>query len=160
MKNKFLKIQKLVFIIVGLLFFFTNGFAQFKTYDLTANRDTINAVDKKDQKQGKWVIRVAELRGEPGYDDEGIFKNGKKEGVWRRYNLNGDLIAIENYKYGGKDGKQQYFTMMGDLGREESWHAYNPDAPYDTIPIYGQGSNEILSYKIVKAEQYHKKRNI
>lgn len=154
MKNKFLKIQKLVFIIVGLLFFFTNGFAQFKTYDLTANRDTINAVDKKDQKQGKWVIRVAELRGEPGYDDEGIFKNGKKEGVWRRYNLNGDLIAIENYKYGGKDGKQQYFTMMGDLGREESWHAYNPDAPYDTIPIYGQGSNEILSYKIVKAEQY------
>ena len=160
MKNKFLKIQKLVFIIVGLLFFFTNGFAQFKTYDLTANRDTINAVDKKDQKQGKWVIRVAELRGEPGYDDEGIFKNGKKEGVWRRYNLNGDLIAIENYKYGGKDGKQQYFTMMGDLGREESWHAYNPDAPYDTIPIYGQGSNEILSYKIVKAEQYSVKHGI
>ncbi len=64
------------------------------------------------------------------------------------------MIAIENYKYGGKDGLQQYFTMMGDLGREEGWKAYNPDAPYDTIPIYGTGSNEIINYKIVKAEQY------
>ncbi|MEJ7673984.1 MAG: hypothetical protein WKF59_15110 [Chitinophagaceae bacterium] len=44
--------------------------------------------------------------------------------------------------------------MMGDLGREEGWKAYNPDAPYDTIPIYGTGSNEIINYKIVKAEQY------
>ena len=100
------------------------------------------------------MIRTAELRGEPGFDDEGLFKNGKKEGVWRRYNFNGDLIAIENFKYGGKDGVQQYFTMMGDLGREESWRAYNPDSPYDTIPIYGTGSNEIINYKVVKAEQY------
>ena len=154
MKNKFLKIQKLVFIIIVLQFFSAKGFAQYKYYELTAGRDTINAIDKKDLKQGKWILHTGELRGEPGYEEEGIFKNGKKEGVWRRYNLNGDLIAIENYKYGGKEGVQQYFTMMGDLGREESWHAYNPDAPYDTIPVYGQGNNEILTYKIVKAEQY------
>jgi hypothetical protein len=154
MKNKFLKIQKLAFIIVVFQFFCANAFAQYKTYELTADRDTINAIDKKDLKQGKWVIHVGSLRGEPGYEDEGIFKNDKKEGVWKRYNLNGDLIAIENYRYGGKDGVQQYFTMMGDLGREESWRAYNPDAPYDTIPVYGQGNNEILTFKIVKAEQY------
>jgi hypothetical protein len=153
MKNTRLKIQKI--ILIGLLqFVFCKAFPQYKSYELSVQGDTINAVDKKDQKQGKWIMHVPELRGEPGYDDEGIFKNGKKEGVWRRYNLNGDLIAIENYKYGGKDGIQQYYTMMGDLGRVESWKAYNPDAPYDTIPIYGTGSNEILSYKIVKAEQY------
>jgi hypothetical protein len=154
MKNKFLKIQKLALIIVVLEFISSTGIAQYKTYELTAKRDTINAVDKKDLKQGKWVLHTGELRGEPGYEEEGIFKNNKKEGVWRRYNLNGDLIAMENYKYGGKDGVQQYFTMMGDMGREESWHAYNPDAPYDTIPVYGQGNNEIITYKIVKAEQY------
>jgi hypothetical protein len=154
MKNKFLKIQKLAFIILLLQFFFTKGYAQYKTYELTASRDTINAIDKKELKQGKWVIKIGEVRGEPGYEEEGIFKNGKKDGVWRRYNLNGDLIAIEKYKYGGKDGIQQYYTMMGDLGREEGWKAYNPDAPYDTIPIYGTGSNEIINYKIVKAEQY------
>lgn len=154
MNNILLKIQKPVFIILLLNFFFTTSFAQYKTYELTVNRDTINAIDKKDLKQGRWTIKVAELRGEPGYEEEGIFLNGKKEGVWRRYNLNGDLIAIENYRYGGKDGVQQYFTMMGDLGRVESWKAYNPDAPYDTIPVYGTGNNEIIDYKIVKAEQY------
>ena len=154
MKNMRLKIQKLTFIILLLQFFFDKAVAQYKTFELTANRDTINAIDKKDLKQGKWVIKVGEVRGEPGYEEEGIFKDGKKEGVWRRYNLNGDLIALENYRYGGKDGSQQYFTMMGDLVREEGWKAYNPDAPYDTIPIYGTGNNEIIDYKIVKAEQY------
>jgi hypothetical protein len=154
MKNMLLKIQKSALILLLLQLFFSKGFTQYKTYELTINRDTINAVNKKDQKQGKWVIKVGEVRGEPGYEEEGIFKDGKREGVWRRYNLNGDLIAMENYRYGGKDGIQQYYTMMGDLGRIESWRAYNPDSPYDTIPIYGQGNNEILSYKIVKAEQY------
>ena len=154
MKNEFLKILKLGFIFILLQFFFNTSIAQYKTYQISVKGDTINAVDKKGIKQGKWVIKVNSLRGEPGYEEEGFFKNDKKEGIWRRYNLSGDPIAIENYRYGGKDGLQQYFTMMGDLIREESWRAYNPDAPYDTIPIYGTGSNEILKYKIVKAEQY------
>jgi hypothetical protein len=154
MKKLFLKLQQLL-IISGLLICFADkGFGQNKTSEISAKGETINVTDKNNLKQGKWVTRVSELRGEPGYEDEGIFKNGKKDGVWRRYNLNGDLIGMENYRFGGKDGKQQYFTMMGDLIKEESWHAYNPDVPYDTIPIYGTGSNEILKYKIVKTEQY------
>ncbi len=149
--------MKKILKTLNFLFFvllFTKGFTQYKSYELSAKGDTINIVDKKGVKQGKWIVKVAELRGEPGYEEEGIFKNGIKESTWRRYNLNSDLIARENYKYGGKEGAQQYFTMQGDLLREESWHAYNPDAPYDTIAIYGTGSNEIISYKIVKAEQY------
>ena len=153
MKNFFLKIQTLaLFILLTILF--NKALAQYKTYELTDRGDTINAIDKKGIKQGKWIVKVGEIRGEPGYEEEGIFKNGKKEGFWRRYNVNGDIIAMENYKYGGKNGKQQYFTFMGDLVREENWHAFNPDAPYDTIPVYGTGSNEILSFKIVKSEQY------
>lgn len=154
MKNKFLKLLKLALIFAALQLSFINGFSQYKSFALTTDRDTINAIDKKDLKQGKWIVRVEPLRGEPGYEEEGIFKNGKKEGIWRIYNLTGDLLAMENYRNGGKDGSQQYFTMMGDLAREENWRAYNPDAPYDTIPIFGTGSNEILRYKIVKAEQY------
>lgn len=151
---KVLKIQKILFILVFLQGFFSFSFAQYKQYELLSNGDTINITDKKGLKQGKWIIRVAELRGEPGYEEEGVFVNGKREGTWRRFNLTGDPIAIENYKYGGKHGLQQYFTMMTELVREENWKSYNPDAPYDTIPIYGQGNNEIISFKIVKAEQY------
>jgi hypothetical protein len=131
-----------------------DGAAQYKDYSLSPKGDTLNAIDKKDLKQGKWVITVGEIRGEPGYEEEGTYKDGKKEGVWRTYNTTGDIIAIENYRFGGKDGLQEYFSFLGDVQRQEEWRGYNPDAPYDTIPVYGTGSNEILSYKIVKAEQY------
>jgi len=137
-----------------LLFCSLDGYSQWKTYIIGAKGDTLNAVDRKDLRQGKWVIHYDQVRGEPGYEEEGIFKNDKKEGVWRVYNLNGDLIAVEFYKLGGKHGIQQYYTYLGELYREESWLGYDPDSPYDTIPVYGQGNNEIVDYKIVKAEQY------
>ena len=68
--------------------------AQFKSFQLNANGDTINAINNAGQKVGKWVIEVPELRGEPGYVEEGIYKKGEKDGYWRRYSTMGDLIAI------------------------------------------------------------------
>ena len=148
-----LKKNKFILIIFALLFYYSSD-AQYKTYTLSVHGDTLNAIDKSGLKQGKWVVHVDPLRGEAGYEEEGIFLNDKKEGMWRTFTLQGDLIAIENYKFGGKDGLCQYYTPLGELLREENWRAYNPDEPYDTIPVYGTGSNEVLSYKIVKAEQY------
>ena len=137
-----------------VLFCISKSFAQYQSYKLSTTGDTVNIIDKKGLKQGKWVISVGEIRGEPGYDEEGIYKDDKREGIWKRFTTQGDLIAIENYRYGGKDGTQKYYTFLGQLEREENWHAYNPLNPYDTIPVYGTGSNEIISYKIVKAVQY------
>ena len=149
-----LKIRQLLVLTIMQFLFFTNGMAQYKSYKLNAEGDTLNAIDNKDRKQGKWVLHVEPLRGEPGYEEEGIFKNNNKEGFWRKYSLQGDIIAVEFYKLGGKDGLQQYYTYLGDLIREESWRGYDPDAPYDTIAVYGEGNNEIIDYKIVKADQY------
>lgn len=154
MGNNFFNIRRSGLIVLIVLLLALKGSAQYKEYALSPKGDTLNAIDKKGLKQGKWVISVPELRGEPGYDEEGTYKDGKKTGTWRRYNSTGDILAIENYRFGGKDGLQEYFSFLGELQRHEEWHAYNPDAPYDTIPVYGTGSNEILSYKIVKAEQY------
>ncbi|MDE3212042.1 MAG: hypothetical protein KGM98_02315, partial [Bacteroidota bacterium] len=94
------------------------------------------------------------LRGEPGYEAEGVFVNDRKEGLWRKYDLTGDLIAIEHYKYGGKDGVCQYFSEEGALKREENWRAYNPNQPYDTIALYGPGNNNVVGFKVVKAVPY------
>ena len=151
---RILKIRQLLVLTILQFLFFLTGTAQYKTYQLSTDGDTLNAIDKKDMKQGKWVIQVEPLRGEPGYEEEGIFKNNNKEGIWRKYSTTGDIIAVEFYKLGGKDGVQQYYTYLGDLIREESWRGYDPEAPYDTIAVYGEGNNEILEYKIVKAEQY------
>ncbi len=146
--------KKIFFFPIVLLFFISTASAQYKNYKISVKGDTINIVDHDGLKQGKWVVHVDPLRGEPGFEEEGVFVNDKREGTWRKYTLQGDFIAFENYKHGDKDGNWKFFTRFGDLEREENWHAYNPDQPYDTIPIYGTGNNEIISYKIVKAEPY------
>lgn len=152
---QYLKLRLLFFTTVAIFAFTLCATAQkYKTYKLSAKGDTLNAITQDGLKQGKWVMRVEEIRGEPGYEEEGLYHKGQKEGLWRRYNLTGDLISVENFLRGSKDGLQQYFTYLGDLEREENWRGYNPDSPYDTIPIYGTGSGEIIDYKIVKAEPY------
>jgi hypothetical protein len=143
-----------MFLFIGIQLVIATSNAQYKSYKISPKGDTLNAIDNNGLKQGKWVVHVDPLRGEPGYEEEGVFVNDKKEGQWREFSLMGDLIAYENYKNGDKDGKSEYFTNLGDLIREENWRGYNPGQPYDTIPVYGTGSNEILSYKIVKAQPY------
>lgn len=149
--HQFFRCAISVFIALVL----TSGIrAQYQSFKISPNGDTLNIVDKDGLKQGRWVVHVDPLRGEPGYEAEGVFVNNKKEGTWRKYNLMGDFLSLENYHLGGKDGKSLYFTRFGQLIREENWRGYDPYSPYDTIPIYGQSNNEILSYKIVKAEPY------
>ncbi len=136
------------------LFLLTGASAQYKSFKISPNGDTLNRVDNRGLKQGPWVVHVDPLRGEPGYEEEGYFADDKKEGTWRKYTLSGDFIALENYFRGDKSGQSKYFNAFGELIREENWKAYDPAVPYDTIPIYGESSGEIISYKIVKAEPY------
>ena len=154
MGNSLLKLRQLILIGIGVCLFGLSGAAQYKTYELSPKGDTMNATDKAGLKQGKWVIGVGEIRGEPGYDEEGLYKDDQKTGVWRKYSSSGDVLAMENYLFGGKDGRQEYFNFLGQLQRQEGWRGFNPNAPFDSIPVYGTENNEILSYKIVKALQY------
>lgn len=107
--------------------------AQWKDYQLTTKGDTVNRIDQKDLKQGKWITRVEENMGEPGYQEEGSYNDGQKEGEWKVYSLMGDPIGEEVYRYGQKSGKQLYFDTHGNLIREENWRAITPDNMYDTV---------------------------
>jgi len=124
-----------------------NGFSQAGSFIIGVKGDTLNKVDNKNQKQGKWVIRVDEVRGEPGYEEEGEFKNNRKEGTWRIYSLQGDLTGLEFYHWGNKDGNCQYFNSSGALVREESWRALNPDKVYDTLEV--EDIDHLNEYKTV-----------
>jgi hypothetical protein len=124
------------FILFFVLLISISGYGQWKTYTIGIKGDTLNRVDMKGRKQGPWVIHVDDLRGERGYEEEGYFQNDKKEGTWKRYSLDGDKIAEENYRWGNKNGKCSYYTNTGGLLREESWKAVNPDNPVDTVDVY------------------------
>ena len=138
--------------VIWVFFALQTQAQQWKSYVISVKGDTINCVDQKDRKQGKWVVRTEELRGEPGFEEEGIFENDKREGVWRKYNMSGDLIALNNYKWGYKDGKQQYFTNLGDLEREESWFAADPEHPIDTVEVPDLYNPGKIETKIIKHE--------
>ena len=142
--------MKWMLALLFLVGFAANG--QWKTYRLVNNdRDTINCIDNEDRRQGRWVIKVEGLRGEAGYDEEGEYKDGKKEGMWRCYTSLGDLSAVERFRWGNKDGKSQYFNIAGLL-REESWKAVNPENPYDTVDVYDPIDPTKVEQKRVKIE--------
>lgn len=133
--------------------FASASYSQYKNYQLINDgKDTVNRIDMDGRKQGEWIVHVASLRGEPGYEEEGVFVNDRKEGRWRVYNLMGDLIGIENYRWGNKDGIVQYFNINGELRLEQSWKALNPDKVYDTIQV--EDINKLDSYHqvVVKNE--------
>jgi antitoxin component YwqK of YwqJK toxin-antitoxin module len=124
------------YITLIAVFFSLNGYAQkYKDYQLTTKGDTINIIDVKGFKQGKWINRVEDNMGEPGFQEEGSFKNNEKEGPWKLYSLMGDPIGEEFYSWGQKSKKQQYFDIHGNLIREENWLAITPDNMYDTIQV-------------------------
>lgn len=122
----------LFIIFIGLGF---SSQAQLKSYIIGIKGDTLNKVDANGKKQGKWVVKMPALRGEAGYDEEGVYIDDRKEGPWRRYSGVGDLLAIENMRWGYKDGVSQYFSGFGQLLRDERWKALNPDKQYDTVEI-------------------------
>lgn len=143
-------------ISLMLILFSTATFAQdryqWKEYKLTPKGDTINRVDHLGRKQGPWVHRYETVRGEPGYEEEGWYENNRKEGDWRLFNLVGDLVGAENYKWGLKDGIARYFSKHGELRLEQSWKALNPDKPYDTIDVEDPEKLDTYKQVIIKNE--------
>ncbi len=138
-------------MLLLLLIFSSRAMAQCKTYIMSTKGDTLNCIDEQNKKQGKWIIHNESLRGEPGFDQEGEFKDGKKEGVWRTFSLMGDPLAIENYRWGNKNGICRYFNIAG-LVREESWKAVNPENPYDTIEVPDLIDPYKVEMKVIKIE--------
>ncbi len=137
--------KRYLFFLFALCTF--RGYSQAGSFIIGVKGDTLNRVDNRNMKQGKWVIRTDEVRGEPGFEEEGEFKNNRKEGTWRIYSLQGDLTGLEFYRWGNKDGNCQYFNGSGALVREESWRALNPDKLYDTLEV--EDIDHLNEYKTV-----------
>lgn len=139
-------------VIVCLICSISSNAQKWKSYIIGVKGDTLNRVDQKDLKQGRWSTRVEALRGEPGYVEEGVYVDGKKEGLWRTYSLVGDILAMENYRWGYKDGVSTYYNLYGMM-RQESWHAVDPKNPYDTVDVPDLNSDAVYK-RVVKVEGF------
>lgn len=145
-------------IIVFFLLISVSGHSQWKSFRIGRNGDTLDRVDMKGRKQGPWIIKVPELRGERGYEEEGVFVDDNKEGVWKKFAENGVKIAEENYRWGKLNGKQYYFTYNGGLQREESWRAMDPKVAFDTVDVYDiNDPSKVKERVVVKNDGYSMK---
>jgi antitoxin component YwqK of YwqJK toxin-antitoxin module len=146
-------------VILGLCFAVISltVYAQCKTFSLSDRGDTLNCVDFKGMRQGPWLQKFPELRGNPGYEEEGVYKNDKKEGVWRKYSEQGDVLAVESYKWGLLHGKCSYYSLLG-LEREEGWWAIDPGKLYDTIDVPDLFTDGVYHKVVIKNEGHSLKQ--
>ncbi|MCK7554594.1 hypothetical protein MKQ70_06070 [Chitinophaga sedimenti] len=105
-------------------------------------QDKINQYDAKKQKQGPWSENMPELRGEPGYIWEGVYKSGRKEGVWIKYSTGGTKLAEETYKNNVLNGPAKYYFNNGKLMSSGSFVATDIDGQVDTIRVIDAATNE------------------
>ncbi len=125
--------------------------AQWKSFDKSPSGDTLNRVDQKGRKQGPWVIAVPENRGQRGYEEQGYFKDDKKDGEWVRFSPEGVKIAEEQYRWGQLSGRQLYYSPFGGLLRQESWRAIDPANRFDTVLVNDPNDlNRVIDTLIVK----------
>jgi len=123
-------------IVLLLMFISLSAAGQWKDYFIGVRGDTLNRVDMNGKKQGPWVVKVPDLRGERGFEEEGFFQDDQKEGTWKKYSLQGVKIAEENYRWGKLSGKCLYYTYNGGLMRVENWRAMDPKVLFDTVAVY------------------------
>ena len=68
------------YILILFLIVSIQSFSQCRTFKIGVRGDTLNCVDIKGKKQGRWVNELPPLRGEKGYEEQGVYINDKKEG--------------------------------------------------------------------------------
>jgi hypothetical protein len=120
------------------------------SYELSEYGDTINRMDDKKRKQGKWLQTFEARYGESGYMEYGNYVNDMRVGQWQTYELNGDLLSDEFYKSGHKDGEARYFEM-GNLLCVGNYLALKSKQVLDTIMVEDPVTNQEKSI-IIKTE--------
>lgn len=62
-------------------------------------------------------------------------------------------MAQENYKWGQKNGLQQYLDQ-GRLQRDETWRAIDPNKKFDTIDVNDVYDQYKVERRVIKVESY------
>ena len=84
-----------------------------------------NVTDAQGLKQGIWTITAGE-KNASGYDpsqiiEEGFYKDGRKDGLWKKYYNNGQLEHQLTFKEDKLDGKAVFYYKSGKVKEEGIW---------------------------------------
>ncbi len=125
--NSFLR--RISFFLILSCFALNSALAQ---PEFTAKHDSINWVDAKGMKQGKF--RTVDRNGKT--IDEGYYRNNKRYGTFTNFNEDGKVIAIRVFSKDGKSCQAKMFDSEGLLMgkgkyinelRDSVWLFYSAD---------------------------------
>jgi antitoxin component YwqK of YwqJK toxin-antitoxin module len=104
------------------------------SFEILENGDTINRLDHKNRKLGKWLIINKGGYGEEDFMELGFFQENLRTGVWKTYTMEGVIISQEFYKQGNKSGEARYYDE-GQLYCVGNYLALRSKYDYDTIMV-------------------------
>jgi antitoxin component YwqK of YwqJK toxin-antitoxin module len=106
---------KKIYLLFTFLFILASAFSQ--SYEVI-DGDTVNRVDSDNLKQGKWIQTNKNSNQKTG---EGIYIDGKKEGVWKSYYPGGALLSEITYTNDRKEGPAKIYYENGTVAEEGYW---------------------------------------
>jgi hypothetical protein len=132
-------------LISVFLFISTLLSAQHKEFILFLG-DTINVVDAKNQKQGRWVFFGKDQKGLKNkllkYNQitvDGVYKNDEKHGLWKTYHGNTNKIKSEIvFQNGLINGKVKLYNEKGKITHEGQMYAKNWVGEYVLYDSHGE----------------------
>lgn len=119
------------------------GFLTFSILIQAQLSDTINQVNENGLKQGYWQKNYP--NGKPIY--KGFFKNGKPNGVMKRYFDNGELKAIIKFPEEGDSVYAELYYNNGKLFSEGNYVRNRKEGEWKFYSYYDNTLKAIVSYK-------------
>ena len=107
-----------------------------------------NARDAKGKPHGFWYQAHEARMSDPAYTDFGSYSHGRKTGTWYTLDEEGNVAAIEAFRYNTLHGPCKYFEK-GRLWITGNYRGLNPDQPFDTIlvvdPVTGAEKDVVVA---------------
>jgi hypothetical protein len=90
--------------------------------------DTLNQRNEHDKRTGYWIITGID-KNDTTYCqtcviEEGVYKRGRKQGLWTKYYPNGQLKSIIEYENGKANGHFTTYREDGSLKEMGIWESY------------------------------------
>jgi len=113
-------------LIIGI-FILSYGYAQPQSFELDPSngRDSINIIDFKGLKQGRWII-FGKTKPNTCYQptskiEEGKYIDNRKNGIWKEYFCNGNAKNKITFQNGRPDGYAVMYHENGKVAEEGTW---------------------------------------
>ncbi len=120
-------LMRLKFRWIFLVFVLSYGYAQPQSFELDPSngKDSINIIDFRGLKQGRWII-FGKSKPNTCYQptskvEEGKYTENKKTGIWKEYFCNGNTKNKITFQGGRPDGYAIMYHENGKVSEEGTW---------------------------------------